>query len=120
MNIKGTPWFDNSRDIDKVFDHIDEISDYGNSYDHNVSAYGGSDKTTFYLSMSKSYEKSHWIDFSDYNKMVSTVFGHVPNREVPSDYERYTVRLKGSHLIRDNLTLTGSMSYVNVLSLIHI
>ena len=114
LNIKGSPWFDDSRDIDQVFDHIGEISDYGNSYDHNVSAYGGSDKTTFYLSMSKSYEKSHWLKFADYKKMVSTVFGHIPNRDVPSDYERYTVRLKGSHLIRDNLTLTGSMSYVNV------
>ena len=47
LNIKGSPWFDDSRDIDQVFDHIGEISDYGNSYDHNVSAYGGSDKTTF-------------------------------------------------------------------------
>ena len=69
LNIKGSPWFDDRRDIDQVFDHIGEISDYGNSYDHNVSAYGGSDKTTFYLSMSKSYEKSHWLKFTDYKKM---------------------------------------------------
>ena len=90
------------------------ISGLGFAREQSFIASGGTDKTTFYLSLGKAYEKSHWIDWGSYKNLVSTIYGHIPNREIPSDYTRYTVRLKGSHLIRKNLTLSSSISYVKV------
>ena len=64
--------------------------------------------------MSQSYEKAHWQTFNEYENTVSTTFGHEPTRKIPSDFLRNTFRIKGSHLLSDKLTLTGSMSYSNV------
>ena len=114
LNVDGVPWFDSSRESDEVYDHVEDITEIGNNFEQNVSFLGGNDKTTFYFSMSQSYERAHWQTFNEYKRTVSTVFGHQPTRDVPSDFMRKTFRLKGSHLLTDRITLTGSMSYANV------
>ncbi|MBA64694.1 MAG: hypothetical protein CMG55_02715 [Candidatus Marinimicrobia bacterium] len=114
LNVKGAPWFDSSRELDEVYDHVQDITEIGNNYEQTVSAMGGNEKTTFYFSMSENYERAHWQTFSEYKETVSTVFGHQPTRDIPSDFLRKTFRLKGSHFLTDNITLTGSMSYAKV------
>ena len=114
LNTKNAPWFDAARDEDEVFDHVEDITGIGNNFEQTISVLGGSEKTTFYFSMSQSYEKAHWQTFNEYQNTVSTTFGHEPTRNVPSDFLRKTFRIKGSHLLSDKITLTGSMSYANV------
>ena len=114
LNVKGAPWYDSDRDQDLVYDHVKDITEIGNNYEQTVSAMGGNEKTTFYFSMSESYERAHWQTFSEYKKTVSSVFGHQPTRNTPSDFLRKTFRLKGSHFLTDKITLTGSMSYAKV------
>ena len=114
LNVSGAPWYDSNQQKDEVYDHVEDITEIGNNYEQTVSALGGNDKTTFYFSMSENYERAHWQTFSEYKKTVSTVFGHQPTRNTPSDFLRRTFRLKGSHLLTDRITLTGSMSYAKV------
>ena len=114
LNVKGSPWFDSNRELDEVYDHVEDITEIGNNYEQTVSALGGNDKTTFYFSMSENYERAHWQTFNEYKKTVSTVFGHQPTRNIPSDFSRKTFRLKGSHFLTNKITLTGSMSYAKV------
>ena len=114
LNTKNAPWFNPSMDEDEVFDHVKDITGIGNNFEQAVSVLGGNEKTTFYFSMSQSYEKAHWQTFNEYENTVSTTFGHEPTRKIPSDFLRNTFRIKGSHLLSDKLTLTGSMSYSNV------
>ena len=112
--MKGAPWYNSDIDQDLVYDHVEDITEIGNNYEQTVSAMGGNEKTTFYFSMSESYERAHWQTFDEYKKTVSTVFGHQPTRNTPSDFLRKTFRLKGSHLLTDKIILTGSMSYAKV------
>lgn len=114
LNMSGAPWHDSNRELDKTFDHIASISGLGQAREQSLIASGGSEKTTFYLSFGRAYERSHWINWGDYKDLVKTTYGHTPNRENPSDYKRYTIRLKGSHLLHKNLTLSSSISYVRV------
>ena len=114
LNVRGAPWFDSDIDTNLVYNHVEDITEIGSNYEQTVSAMGGNDKTTFYFSMSENYERAHWQTFSEYKKTVSTVFGHRPTREIPSDFLRKTFRLKGSHFLTDKITLTGSMSYAKV------
>mgnify|MGYP006157537885 CR=1 FL=1 len=114
LNTKNSPWYNSNQTEDVVYDHVGDISEYGNSYEQSLSAYGGSDRTTFYFSMLDSYERSHWQTFDQYKETVSTVFGHTPNRDVPSDYKKRTVRIKASHYLNSKMTLTGSMSFADV------
>ena len=115
LNVKSAKWYDPTKQkVDTVFNHVDDITEIGNNFEQSISAYGGNDRTTFYFSMSQNYERAHWQTFDEYKKTVSTTFGHEPTRKVPSDFQRQTVRIKGSHYFSKKLTLTGSMSYVNV------
>ena len=114
LNVKGAPWFDSNRESDNVFNHVEDITETGNNYEQTVSVLGGNDKTTFYFSMSQNYERAHWQTFNEYKETVSTVFGHQPTRNIPSDFMRKTFRLKGSHFLTKKITLTGSMSYANI------
>ena len=114
LNVKGAKWFDPTRDIDQTYNHVDDISEIGNNFEQSISVNGGSERTTFYLSMTQSYEKAHWQTFDQYKETVSTVFGHKPTRNIPSDFKRQTFRIKGSHYLTKKITLTGSMSYANV------
>ena len=114
LNVEGAPWFDSSRGLDEVYDHVEDITEIGSNYEQTVSALGGNDKTTFYFSMSENYERAHWQTYNEYRETVSTVFGHEPTRKIPSDFSRRTFRLKGSHFLNDKITITGSMSYAKV------
>jgi TonB-linked SusC/RagA family outer membrane protein len=114
LNTSSAPWYNPRIKEDQTYDHLASISGLGVANEQSLIASGGNDKTTFYLSFGRTYEKSHWIDWKDYKDLVPTTYGHTPNRETPSDYTRYTIRLKGSHLIRENLTLSSSISYVKV------
>ena len=114
LNVKTAKWFDPSREVDQVYNHVDDISEIGNNLEQSISVYGGSDRTTFYLSMTQSYERAHWQTFDQYKETISTIFGHEPTRNVPSDFRRQTFRIKGSHYLTKKITLTGSMSYANV------
>ena len=71
LNVKGAPWYDSDRDQDLVYDHVKDITEIGNNYEQTVSAMGGNEKTTFYFSMSESYERAHWQTFAEYKKMFS-------------------------------------------------
>ena len=88
LNVRGAPWFDSDIDTDLVYNHVEDITEIGSNYEQTVSAMGGNDKTTFYFSMSENYERAHWQTFSEYKKTVSTVFGHQPTRDIPSDFLR--------------------------------
>ena len=114
LNTSSAPWYNPRIKEDQTYDHLASISGLGMANEQSLIASGGNDKTTFYLSFGRTYEKSHWIDWKDYKDLVPTTYGHTPNREIPSDYTRYTIRLKGSHLIRENLTLSSSISFVKV------
>ena len=114
LNTSGTPWYNPDLQEDKIYDHLGSISGLGLTNEQSLITSGGNDKTTFYLSFGRAYEKSHWIDWGSYKDLVPTTYGHEPNRETPSDYTRYTIRLKGSHLLRKNLTLSSSISYIKV------
>ena len=111
LNVKGAPWYNSDIDPDLVYNHVEDITEIGNNYEQTVSAMGGNEKTTFYFSMSESYERAHWQTFNEYKKTVSTVFGHKPTRNIPSDFLRKTFRLKGSHLLTDKIT---SVSYTHL------
>ncbi len=114
LNVKQAKWFNPNVDEDVVYDHVEDISEIGNNFEQSISAYGGNDRTTFYFSMSQNYERAHWQTFNQYKRTVTSVFGHEPTRTVPSDFTRQTFRLKGSHYLTKKVSLTGSMSYVNV------
>ena len=114
LNVKGARWYDPSYDVDTIYDHMSSVSKQGLSQEQSFIASGGNEKTAFYISFSRAYEKSHWVDYREYKKQVSTTYGHRPTRETPSDYLRNSLRLKGSHMIRENLTISSGVSYVRV------
>ncbi len=114
LNVKGAPWYNPSSDVDTTYDHMSSVSKLGFNQEQSFIASGGNEKTAFYISFSRVYEKSHWVDYQEYKKLVPTTYGHRPTRETPSDYLRNSLRLKGSHMIRENLTLSSGISYVRV------
>jgi TonB-linked SusC/RagA family outer membrane protein len=79
---EGTPTYDHSR----------EIYESGRIWDNSISASGGNERTTFYLSAGG----------FDHNGFIAS------DRDF---FKRYTVRFNGSHAIFDNLTLGASASY---------
>ena len=54
---------------------LKDITEIGNNYEQTVSAMGGNDKTTFYFSMSESYERAHWQTFTEYKKQSALFLG---------------------------------------------
>ncbi len=78
----------------RTFDHGRMYSDGGYIIDNNVTVSGGNQFTTFFLSAGQFFEEGHW--------------------EAGSDYQRTTVRLKGTHVISEKLNLTGNVAYTNV------
>src|SRR5262249_17761960 len=77
-----------------VYDHSSEIFDTGHVLDNTLSASGGNDRTTFYLS-------------GNYNNNQGVFVG--PNNY----YDRSTVRLNATHHLTDNFTLGGNFSYAD-------
>jgi len=114
LNTPDAPWYSSDLPEDEIYDHISAVAKYGFNSNQNFSASGGTDRSKFYMSFSRSYEQSHWINWTQYKDLVSNTYGHIPNREVPSDYLRHTIRLKGSHLLSENLTLASSVSIVKI------
>jgi TonB-linked SusC/RagA family outer membrane protein len=76
------------------FDHSDEAYDTGVAWDNTMTVSGGSDRTTFYLSLGRLNQEGVFIG---------------PNNE----FERTTVRLNASHRLTDRLTVSGNVSYAD-------
>jgi len=74
-----------------VYDHNEELINWGRTHEQNVTISGGNEMTTFYLSAGRIYEKGIW--------------------KSGSEYERYTTRFKGTQVITDKIKITGNISY---------
>lgn len=77
-----------------VYDHLTEIYRTGTTFDNILSASGGNERTTFYLSGGQTNQQG-------------VIKG--PN----NFYNRTTVRLKGTHQLFDQLQAGGNFSYAN-------
>ena len=76
-----------------VYDHAGELFQTANTYDQHLTMSGGSDRTTYYLSLGR-------LDQS------GVMRGN-------SQYDRTTVRLRASHAFRDDLRLDGNFAYTD-------
>ena len=75
-----------------VYDHFQDLFQTGYITDNNLTISGGNDRTLFYLSGEGMYNRGDMVG---------------PNNH----YQRATVRLKGEHRVRDNLTVRGNVAY---------
>ncbi|MDQ3525406.1 MAG: SusC/RagA family TonB-linked outer membrane protein, partial [Chloroflexota bacterium] len=75
----------------ETFDHANEVFKTGNRLENNLTLSGGSDRTTYYLSLGR--------------------VGHEGTIVGPQSYDRTTARLKGTHLFTDNFTVGGNIAY---------
>jgi TonB-linked SusC/RagA family outer membrane protein len=73
------------------FDHWTELFETGHQWDNSVALSGGTDRTTYYLSLG-------------YLNHVGVIVGN-------SAYERITARLKGTHDFLNNLTVGGNFAF---------
>ncbi len=78
----------------QTFDHFNELFHTGHVFDNTLTASGGNDRTTFYMSAGR----------TDQN---GTIIG--PNNW----YNRSTVRLKANHRLLDRLNIGGNFAYVD-------
>jgi TonB-linked SusC/RagA family outer membrane protein len=78
----------------ETFDHAREVFKTGFTTDNTLTISGGTDRTLFFLS-------------GGYNYQDGTIVGPRNN------YERISVRLNGSHRVRDNFTVGGNVAYSN-------
>ncbi len=76
-----------------VYDHAGELYQTGNRHDATLTWSGGSDRTTYYLSMAT----------MDQDGIIK---GN-------SSYDRRNIRLRGGHAFRDDLRVSASVSYSN-------
>ncbi len=76
-----------------VYNQNDAIFETGTMFDNTLSVSGGTDQTTFYLSVGAL--RHDGFIFGDKDR-----------------YDRYTVRLNADHQFRPNLRVGGSMAYV--------
>ncbi len=74
-----------------VYDHASEMYRTGHRMDTNLTLSGGAEGTTYYLSLGR-------MDQS------GTIVG-------PQAYHRTSMRLKGSQVLLQNLTITGNVAY---------
>ena len=79
-----------------VYDHAGEVYQTANTYDQHLTMSGGSDRTTYYLSLGR-------LD------QGGVIRGN-------SQYDRTTVRLRASHAFRDDLRLDGNFAYTDSFS----
>ena len=77
-----------------TFDHDRDIYDTGLTTDNNLSISGGTERTTFYLSG---------------GLLNQNGFMRGPNNE----YDRVSVRLKGTHQLLSRLNVGGNFSYID-------
>jgi TonB-linked SusC/RagA family outer membrane protein len=76
-----------------TYDHAREIFENGRMFDNTLAVSGGTERTTFYLSVGAFDHNGFVVDDRDY-------------------FKRYTARFNGSHAVFDDLTLTASGQYV--------
>lgn len=76
-----------------VFDHAHELFQTANRFDNDLTLSGGGESTTYFLS-------------AGFNDDQSFIVG-------PHSAKKGTVRLKASHNLLDNLTLSGDFAYTN-------
>jgi TonB-dependent SusC/RagA subfamily outer membrane receptor len=76
-----------------TYDHANEVYDTGSRVENNLTLSGGSDRTTYYLSLG-------WLS------QDGVIVG-------PQDFERKSVRLKGTQKLRDDLTIGGNFAYTD-------
>ena len=77
-----------------TYDHSSEAYDTGVTWDNTMTVSGGSDRTTFYLSLGRLNQEGVFIG---------------PNNE----FNRTTVRLNAAHRLTDRLTVSGNVSYAD-------
>jgi TonB-linked SusC/RagA family outer membrane protein len=75
-----------------VFDHGRELFDTGRMWDNTLTMSGGTEQTTFYLSLGALDHDGFITGSSD-------------------RFQRYTVRLNAGHALRDNLQVGGNIAY---------
>jgi TonB-linked SusC/RagA family outer membrane protein len=75
-----------------VFDHGRLLYDTGRMFDNNLTMSGGTDATTFFLSLGTLNHNGFVVGDSD-------------------QFERHTVRLNAGHAIRDNVRVAGNIAY---------
>ena len=93
INSSFFSWGPKLADGTPTYDHAKEIYETGRIWDNTVSASGGSERTTFYLSAGALNNNGFIVGNNDY-------------------LNRYTVRFNGSHRALENLTIGASGSYV--------
>ncbi len=76
-----------------VYDHADEVYRTGHRFENNLTWSGGSERTTYYLSIGR-------LDHG------GVIVG-------PQKYQRTTVRLKGTHSFSDALRIGGNIAYTD-------
>jgi TonB-linked SusC/RagA family outer membrane protein len=74
-----------------IYDHANEMFGTGVRSDNSLSLAGGTDRTTYFLSLGYLYQDG-------------TIEGN-------SKYKRFTTRLKGAHDFLDNLNIEGNFAY---------
>lgn len=75
----------------QTFDHAGELYETGLRMENNLQVSGGSDRTTYFLSLGR-----------------SDVDGVIRGN---SDFNRNSVRLKGTHFLFDDLQVSGNVAY---------
>ncbi|MBN1781510.1 SusC/RagA family TonB-linked outer membrane protein [bacterium] len=96
--IEGMPWTWGPK-LDSsvpVYDHGTEMFETGHVFENNLAVSGGSEKTTFYLSLGRYTQDGFIIGNSDYSK--------------------YSIRLNASQFINEKLRLSGNFNYNNVIA----
>jgi len=76
-----------------TYDHASELFETGSMWDNTLTMSGGSDRTTFYLSVGALNHDGFIVGDKD-------------------RYQRYTARINGDHRLRDNLRIGGNVAYV--------
>jgi TonB-linked SusC/RagA family outer membrane protein len=77
-----------------VYNHVKDIYRTGTTFDNILSASGGNERTTFYLSGGSTNQQGVMKGPNNF-------------------YDRNTVRLKGTHQLFDQLEVGGNFSYIN-------
>lgn len=78
----------------QIFDNRNQVFDKGSLFENTLTASGGNDRTTFFLSGSQSNQQG-------------IIRG--PN----NSYDKATVRLKATHRLLNNFSVGGNVSYVD-------
>jgi TonB-linked SusC/RagA family outer membrane protein len=74
------------------YDHFQDIMETGRMADMNLSIAGGSDRTTYYLSVGVNDHDGYVVGSSD-------------------TFKRYSARLKGSHQLAEAVRISGNFAY---------